>query len=175
MPSHIVVEKMEERVPEFMAKLSETGYIFGLKTAKNNCSSSIINKTRKGVLKTEEEVEAEKRAKEKIDCSSMKFNQDGSAEFVYGPMNPIREFGGRRAWFNTILDYTSDERDINLRFGDVTPFPFEALDAHKKILGENCVDLKWEKGDVLLVDNLCVQHARRPGKPPRLILVSICK
>ncbi|KAF8404253.1 hypothetical protein HHK36_009135 [Tetracentron sinense] len=166
---------MEERVPKFMAKLSETGYILGLKTAKENDSSKVISKTWKWVLKTEDEVEAQKRAKEKINCSSVKFNEDGSAEFVYGPMNPIREFVERRVWFNTILGYTKDERDINLRFGDETPFPLEALDAHKKILDENCVDLKWEKGDVLLLDNFCVQHARRPGKPPRVILVSICK
>ncbi|KAF8404251.1 hypothetical protein HHK36_009133 [Tetracentron sinense] len=175
VPSHIVVEKMEERVPEFMAKLSQTGYILGLKTRKDNDSSEIFSQAWKLIIKTEDKAEFEERVKEKMDCSSVKFNEHGSVEFVHGPMNPIRELGGRRVWFNTILGYTSDERDINLRFGDETSFPLEALDAHKKILDETCVDLKWEKGDVLLLDNLCVQHARRPGKPPRVILVSICK
>ncbi|KAK1275240.1 hypothetical protein QJS04_geneDACA010014 [Acorus gramineus] len=59
-------------------------------------------------------------------------------------------------------------------FGDGSEIPREAMDAYKGILEENCVDLKWKKGDVLLVDNLSVQQARRPGKPPWAIYVSMC-
>lgn len=103
------------------------------------------------------------------------FNEDGSAGFLFGPMNPIRELRGKRVWFNSIFGYTGNERDVEVSFKDGSPFPVEAVDAYKNILEENCVNLSWQKGDILLVDNLNVQHARRPGKPPRVILVSICK
>ncbi|KAF8405822.1 hypothetical protein HHK36_007899 [Tetracentron sinense] len=61
VPSHLIVEKMEERMPEFVAKLSEIGFIHVLKTAKENDSNTVISKTWKWLLKTEDEAEAEKR------------------------------------------------------------------------------------------------------------------
>lgn len=108
-------------------------------------------------------------------CSSVNFNSDGSAEFVYGPMNPIREFGGKRVWLLPILGYTNNINDVNNSFGDGSIFPLEALRTYREILEENCVDLKWQKGDILLVDNLAGQQARMPVKPPRVILVAVCK
>lgn len=176
VPSHIIVEKMEERVPEFVTKVSTTGFLFRRTMANQFDSTKVISQSWKSLLETEDEIEAEKRAKEILECSSITFNEDGSANFVYGPMNPIKEFGGRKVWFNTILGSTSDEKDMNnMSFGDGSHLPAIALDAYKKIINENCVDIKWQQGDVLLVDNLCIQHARRPGKPPRVVLVSICK
>ncbi|KAK1299729.1 hypothetical protein QJS10_CPB13g00858 [Acorus calamus] len=90
---------------------------------------------------------------------------------------PIHQRGsdsarGKKSWFIPILGYSENERKgANTSFGDGSDIPREAMDAYKGILEENCVDLKWKKGDVLLVDNLSVQHARRPGKPPRAIYV----
>lgn len=114
------------------------------------------------------------RAKEKLNCNAVNFNEDGSAEFVYGPLNPIRNFEGKRVWFNPISKYSTSDKDITT-FGDGSSFPEESFEVYKRITEENNVDIKWEKGDVLLLDNLSVQHARRPGKPPRVILVSMCK
>ncbi|KAJ8618798.1 hypothetical protein MRB53_014984 [Persea americana] len=175
VPSHIILEKMEERVPEFVRRLSETGCIFSFKTPKEEDSGAVVSKTWKTLLQTDDQVEAENRARAMIACDSVVFNQDGSAEFIFGPMNPIKELEGKRVWFRTILSYTGNERDVEVSFSDGSPFPVEATNAYKSILEENCVDLSWQKGDILLVDNLSVQHARRPGKPPRVILVSICK
>ncbi|XP_058097421.1 clavaminate synthase-like protein At3g21360 [Magnolia sinica] len=176
LPSHIIVEKMEEIMPDFVAKLSQVGFIIRLSTATDaDSGDKVISKTWKELLKTDNQMEAEKRALEKITCNSVEFHADGSAEFIFGPMDPIRELGGRRVWFKPMLGYTSNERDIQISFGDGSPCPPEAIEAYKKILDESCVDLSWQKGDVLLVDNLSSQHARRPGKPPRVILVSVCK
>lgn len=74
------------------------------------------------------------------------------------------------------LGYTDKSDDTTSNsFGDGTPLPKEAMITYGDILEENCVDVKWQKGDILLLDNLAVQHARKPGKPPRVILASICK
>ncbi|XP_058099988.1 clavaminate synthase-like protein At3g21360 [Magnolia sinica] len=176
LPSHIIVEKMEELMPDFVAKLSQVGFIFRIRTATDaDSGDKVISKTWKEVLKTNDQVEAEKRALEKLACDSVEFHADGSAEFIFGPMDPIRELGGRRVWFKPMLGYTSNDKDVKISFGDGSPFPREAIEAYKKILDKNYVDLSWQKGDVLLVDNLSIQHARRPGKPPRVVLVSICK
>ncbi|ERN19971.1 clavaminate synthase-like protein At3g21360 [Amborella trichopoda] len=173
--SHVVVEKMEEAMPEFVSKLENVGAVLRLKTAKENSSEKVVSKTWQWLLQTEDKVEARRRAQLKVGCSSLEFLDDGTAEFVYGPLNPIRTYEGKRAWFYPILGYTNNPEDIDVHFGDGTPLPVGALEIYRKILDVNSVDLQWQKGDVLVVDNLSVQHARRPGKPPRVILVSICK
>ncbi|KAJ6817338.1 clavaminate synthase-like protein [Iris pallida] len=175
--SNVVVEKMEERLPEVVAKLSDVGLIFRSKTAKDEDADSekFLNKTWKWVFKTDDEAEAEKRAMEMLNCSSVNFNGDGSAEFVFGPTNPIRELGGKRVWFLPFIGFTDNMNDVKNSFGDGSDMPVEAMVAYGEILEENCVDVKWHRGDILLVDNHSVQHARRPGKPPRVILVSVCK
>ncbi|PKA55976.1 Clavaminate synthase-like protein [Apostasia shenzhenica] len=177
--SDVVVQRMDERMPEVMAKVAEVGLVFSIKTASDAeaaDSETVVNRTWKSLLGTDDETEAEKRLLEMHEsCSSVKFLSNGSAELVFGPTNPVREFSGRRAWIYPILGFAGDRRSVKNEFGDGSDFPAEALDVYRRILEENCVDVNWQKGDVLLLDNLAVQHARRPGKPPRRILASLCK
>ncbi|XP_042488732.1 clavaminate synthase-like protein At3g21360 [Macadamia integrifolia] len=175
VPSPIVVEKMEERLPEFVAELMEKGCVFGRSLPKENDIGIISGRSWKWFLQTEDQDEAKQTASERLRSCSINFNKDGSADLVHGPLNPIQELEGKRVWFNTILGYTSNEKDMKVTFGDGSALPAEAFEVFKDILDENCVDIKWQKGDVLLLDNFTVQHARRPGKPPRTVLVSVCK
>ncbi|KAK1300819.1 Clavaminate synthase-like protein [Acorus calamus] len=174
VPSNVIVEKMEEQMLKFMEKVSDIGLIFHITRPKEKIQGSVDNSW-KCLLKTDDVVEAEKRVREKLSCTSVKFNNDGTAKFTYGPVNPVREFGGKKAWFLPILGYSENKKGVDISFGDGSDISREAIDAYKGILEENCVDLKWKKGDVLLVDNLTIQHARRAGRPPRAIYVSICK
>ncbi|XP_031259945.1 clavaminate synthase-like protein At3g21360 [Pistacia vera] len=162
---------MEKEVPEFVSKLETNGFIFKIKTANVN-SNAILGTTWKSYLNTEDEVEAKKRKRR---CNSVEFNEDGSAEFLYGPLNPIREFEGKRVWFIRIVRHSANKKDTSTSFGDGTPLLTNALETYQNILDEVCVDIKWEKGDVMLLDNLSVQHGRRPAKPPRSAFVSLCK
>ncbi|KAK8951102.1 Clavaminate synthase-like protein [Platanthera zijinensis] len=176
--SDVVVEKMEERLPEVMDKVADVGLIHINKTCSDADAdtSAIFNKTWKSFLGTDDKVEAEKRAIETLNCSSVRFFSDGSADLVVGPLNPVVEREGRRAWVVPLLGCTGRIDMVGNEFGDGSaPFPQSALHAYREILAENCVDIKWQKGDVLLVDNFAVQHARRPGKSPRRVLVSMCK
>ncbi|KAG0494099.1 hypothetical protein HPP92_005093 [Vanilla planifolia] len=91
------------------------------------------------MLDTEVEIEAEKRAMQKFICSSITFNDDGTVNFNYGPMSAVRELNGKGV------------------------IPQETIDAYNECFDEGCVDVKWQPGDVLVLDNLSVQHARRPG------------
>ncbi|XP_043689211.1 clavaminate synthase-like protein At3g21360 [Telopea speciosissima] len=166
---------MEEKLPEFVADLMEKGCVFGRSLPKGNDTNIISGRSWKWFLQTEDQDEAKQRATERLRSCSINFNKDGRADLVFGPLNPIQELEGKRVWFNTILGYTSNEKDMKVSFGDGSALPSEAFETFKQILNENCVDLKWQKGDVLLLDNFTVQHARRPGKPPRTVLVSVCK
>ncbi|KAL4183956.1 hypothetical protein AMTRI_Chr11g100910 [Amborella trichopoda] len=173
--SHIIVEKMEEAMPEFVNKLGNVGAIIRVWTPKT-ASKKQFRRTWQQVLQTDDKNEAGKQALLKLACNSVEFLEDGGAELVFGPLNPIRTFqGGLRAWFFTIVGYTGKLDDMSVCFGDGTPFPDEAFNTYKKIRDEINVNIRWQKGDILLLDNLAVQHARRPGKPPRVILASLCK
>lgn len=58
-------------------------------------------------------------------------------------------------------------------FGDGTVVPLEPLRAALDACEANAVDLHWKAGDVCLVDNMTVLHARRVYEGPRRVLVSM--
>ncbi|KAL4183954.1 hypothetical protein AMTRI_Chr11g100890 [Amborella trichopoda] len=141
IPSHIIVEKMEEAMPEVVHKLGTVGAIILVRNPNDNASMKEFRRTWQQILETEDKVEAKKLA-----------------------------------WFFTIVGYNGKLDDMSVvSFGDGTPFPDEAIKNYRKIRDENKVNIRWEKGDILLLDNHAAQHSRRPGKPPRIILASMCK
>lgn len=79
----------------------------------------------------------------------------------------------RKVWFNSlaimysgIKDKLNDDPAKAVAFGDSEMLPPDKVHDLLKLLDEECVVLKWQKGDVLLVDNLAVLHARRPLLAP---------
>ena len=90
-----------------------------------------------------------------------------------GPTIAIRKVDGKKkAWFNLLAF-----RDANQprTLGDGSAVPRQAIESCIQIAEEEAVDLKWEAGDVVVLDNRFVMHARRPSKPPRRILAAFCE
>lgn len=170
-----IAQRMEDRMPEFVRRVKDTGLVLSkVMTPTQNTFASFS--AGKNFRETNDPNEAKKRAVEVMGCPNFKCQEDGSVEFVFGPREAIRAiegYGGRRVWFNTISGY--GERNLSLSFGDGCHIPVEAAEEFKATVDEECVNLRWEEGDVLLLDNLAVQHARRPSKPPRQVLVAMCK
>jgi len=65
------------------------------------------------------------------------------------------------------------ELDRFLTYGDGTSMEVPPLEYAKKILEENAVEIKWKKGDVALLDNYLVMHARRLYEGPRQVYASL--
>ena len=55
-------------------------------------------------------------------------------------------------------------------FGDGTPLPPDAVAATEKVMDDIKVVFPWQKGDLVLIDNTTVQHARQTFTAPRRIL-----
>ena len=58
-------------------------------------------------------------------------------------------------------------------FNDGTDIPIEMLEEIRKVFDQNTVYFNWEKGDLLVLDNILSAHGRTPFKGERSILVSM--
>ncbi|GLJ49337.1 hypothetical protein SUGI_1043100 [Cryptomeria japonica] len=168
--SHNVTARMEQKYPELVAKLDKEG-IFYFNTFSPEDHPGIVVKGWQTLYQTRDKDEAEKKA---LEASQTKVTWEGSKMVVrVGPLTSIRTFdGNKKAWFNQIAYWNSETPRM---LGDGSLFPQEATECCIQITEEESVEVNWEVGDVLLIDNRLVQHARRPSKPPRRILVAICK
>lgn len=58
-------------------------------------------------------------------------------------------------------------------FGDGEEIPLEMLEEVRAVAKKNMVIFEWEKGDLMLVDNVLAAHGRTSFEGPRKILVSM--
>lgn len=97
---------------------------------------------------------------------------------------------GENHWFNQanlwhVSNFEKRRRDQLLRlcgeehlpthayYGDGTVIRDEELDEVRKVMWDNSIAFRWERGDVLLLDNYLVAHGRNPYEGPRKILVAM--
>ena len=108
---------------------------------------------------------------------------DGSLRTTTGPLPAFKQDArtGEQVFMNALtavfLGWT-DTRNYgpdSVRFGAAGD-ALEEGDVHavRDAMGELAVDIPWQKGDVMLLDNLRSMHARRPFTPPRRILAYLC-
>ncbi|CAI0423457.1 unnamed protein product [Linum tenue] len=113
--------------------------------------------------------------------------KDGSsARIIMGPIPAIKydRPRDRKIWFNgMVAAYTisrddngqSDELTKAAAFGNGDPLPSDIVYDCLQIMEEESVAIPWQKGDVLLIDNCVVLHARKIFTPPRRVLAALCK
>lgn len=114
---------------------------------------------------------------------NLEWMEDGGVKTIMGPIPAIKydESRQRKIWFNSMVAaYTGWKDDRNdpvkaVTFGNGKPLPADIVHDCLTILEEESVAIPWQKGDVLLIDNWAVLHARRSFNPPRRILASLCK
>lgn len=102
---------------------------------------------------------------------------DGSMKTILGPRSVTKVFDGRkgrRMWFNTVVGMHGKEHSSAF-MADGTEIPDNVVNRCEEIIEEESIQFKWEKGDVLFLDNLALLHGRRPSLAPRRVLVATCK
>lgn len=63
----------------------------------------------------------------------------------------------------------------NTYFADGSPIPDALFDEVRAVLDAETVSFRWEAGDVLMLDNMLVAHARAPFKGPRKVVVAMAE
>lgn len=73
-----------------------------------------------------------------------------------------------------IKQYTEkpEERAMHICFADDTEIPTSYIQHVQDLIWDNMYFLKWEKGDVIVIDNFSTSHGRMPYKGPRKIYIS---
>jgi phthiocerol/phenolphthiocerol synthesis type-I polyketide synthase E len=61
----------------------------------------------------------------------------------------------------------------NVLFGDRSPIPDEVMLEILQVYWDHAVSFPWQAGDVLMLDNMMVAHARNPFEGPRKIAVAM--
>jgi len=70
----------------------------------------------------------------------------------------------------TRLTATEDQA-MHCTYGDGSPIPDEDMEAVRDAIWKNLVCFRWEKGDVVAIDNFAVAHGRMPYSGPRRVAV----
>jgi alpha-ketoglutarate-dependent taurine dioxygenase len=72
-----------------------------------------------------------------------------------------------------LAEFAEDELPANTYYGDGSPIEPEVLDHLRSLYQRETVRFPWQKGDVLLLDNMLVAHGRAPYRGERRILVGM--
>lgn len=74
-----------------------------------------------------------------------------------------------------LAQFAEEDLPSNTYYGDGSPIEPEVLDALREAYRQEAVIFPWQKGDVLLLDNMMAAHAREPFEGPRKILVGMAE
>ncbi|KAK4430167.1 Clavaminate synthase-like protein [Sesamum alatum] len=175
VPSFRVTERMLEEFPEFVEELDKKGLRYTFTALSNDDKSSMRGRGWQDAFGTSDPAEAERRAKAL--GMDVEWLPNGGVKTILGPRSLTRVFDGRkgrRMWFNTLVGMQGKELS-SATMADGSEIPEKIVRRCEEIIEEESIQFKWEKGDVLFLDNYALLHGRRPSLPPRRGLVATCK
>ena len=177
--SDLTLKTLETQNPAFVAKLRSVGVKY-----RNSMPSEANHESGQGrSWKDTLTVNSAHEAEEKLVALGYQFNwlEDGGLSVQTPALAAVDHFGrGKDVFFNQIVaaaagwTVAADDKAPRLCFGDDSPIEHADLAGTIKAAYQHTVDLKWQTGDVALLDNLKVMHGRRPFEGSRSVLASLC-
>lgn len=106
------------------------------------------------------------------------------------PVTAINPETGEEVWFNHIAfwhissldqqtremfvrDFKEDGVPYNTYYGDGSPIEDSVVEELRKAYDAETIKFRWQKGDLLYMDNMLVSHGRSPYSGPRKIIVGM--
>lgn len=137
------------------------------------------------VFQTESREEVERYCKEN-NIHWAWTGQSGLQTRYVGDAVAIHPISKQRVWFNQahlfhVTNLSQEQRSAlltslnvepprNAHYGDGSAIDAEDLDCIRKVYDETALSFTWQKGDLLLLDNMRFSHGREPYAGPRKIL-----
>jgi alpha-ketoglutarate-dependent taurine dioxygenase len=176
--SHLVYQEMKQRCPDFVAALEQKGIKYTRIMPEEDDPSTPIGRGWRSTYAVNSREELEKRCHEL--GSELEWLEDGCLKVTtILPAVKHNSEIGKPTWFNSMIAAYQGWKDKRndptkaVTFGDGTPLPPEDLQTCSQIMNEICVAFGWKKGDVLMIHNELVMHARNSFVPPRRILACL--
>ncbi|KAK3789129.1 hypothetical protein RRG08_012751 [Elysia crispata] len=179
--SNKVYQRMVEKFPQYVRDLEEKKVVYTRVLPNGDDMESPIGRGWQSTFQTEDRSEAERKCREQ--GTRFEWLPDGCLKTISAPLAAIKEDprNGNKMWFNSIIAVYRGWRDSRndpqkaITFGDGSPMPPVVMDGLEAILEDLAADVTWQPGDVYLVDNMQVLHARRSFTPPRRVLAALFK
>jgi alpha-ketoglutarate-dependent taurine dioxygenase len=183
--SHEIYDRLQEQFPAIMEDLENTGVKYVRVLPVEDDHSSAIGRGWKSTFLCQTKGEAEK-ALESLG-SSWEWLPNGDVKTITKAIPAIRadnfnvDRSHEKTFFNSIVAAYSGWNDVrNVGTQAVMLADGRVLDAQfmaqaEAIMQEICVAIPWQLGDLMLVDNRTVMHARRPFVGARRILASLAR
>jgi alpha-ketoglutarate-dependent taurine dioxygenase len=184
--------RAQQEIPEFIAELAEKGILSQVtyKVDKQYEGGSTLKQAFGKEIK-EGDDEATKRAKIEAQIrrygrgkhTTWEWTDDGvilthrlPAIRTQPQTNLPTLFTGLGAYYKNIQGTSARKNITKQLYGDGTPIPEKYIAHLVKITDEIRVLHKWQRGDVLVYDNIIAQHGRQPwegGQADRVVLASL--
>jgi len=154
--SNEVYEKLKQEFPELVEEIVQKGvkYVRILAPEGHGWQS---------IFQTSDKVELERKLQE-LDITWEWLPED-SIKVVSPVLKVTKEDTrtGKISWFNSISTALTGSKGANgsleaVLLSDDSPFPTNVLHRSLAIAKELAVSLKWQRGDVVIVDNLVTMH-----------------
>jgi len=177
--STAVYANIEQKHPDFLEKLGRVGVVYSRIMTAHDRPSSAIGRGWWGTFGAKTKEEAEKA------LSKRGYNYEWLPEDKLREISPVLDAvkkvqgSGKHAFFNQMVAVWNGWKDeFNtpedcVRFGDGSKLDPVVMGDVTEILDQHKVSIPWEKGDILYIDNMQVQHSRAPFVGKRKVLASL--
>ena len=192
LDSHRVYVRIRDQLPEFMDELEAKGVRYTRVMTREDRPDSAVGRGWAGTFG----VETLDQLRAALDGTGQSFELLENLPGVDPTRFPIRHYTAalpavlvddadprrRTRFFNQLLAAHDGWRDelnppgMSVVFGDGTPIPADAMEVVARAHEEEAVAVPWRHGDVMLLNNLQVMHARERfanGDAPRRVLASL--
>lgn len=174
-----IFSKIEQFAPAFAHKIEQQGVRYVRVMPSVTDTESAIGRSWKETFNVTTVAEAEQKMTEA--GMSWEWLPDGSVRTQTAVLDAVRfdEETGQKVFFNSIVAvYTGwndarNEGKTAVVTADGEPMDEAVINEVVRQMDKECVNFKWQPGDVLWINNHTVLHARQPFKGERNILASI--
>ena len=176
--SDVLYEQLALRCPDFLRACEERGLRYTNVMPSVDDPASGMGRSWQSTFRRERREDAEARMRELN--YSWEWLDDGCLRATTPRLQAVREVSpGRKTFFNQLIAAFKGWKDTRndpskaITHGDGSPLDREAVVLAADIAEDLTFDVPWKNGDVALVDNYIVMHARRTFTGRRKILASL--
>ena len=178
--SDVLYDRLLAECPDFAKACEQRGLQYSNVMPGVDDAASGMGRSWASTLGVETKEAAEARLKELN--YSWQWQDNGCLRATTPPLPAVMELGdGRKSFFNQLIaafcGWKDDRNDPSkaIQHGDGSQLDSDAVRKAAAIADEITFYMKWQAGDVVLIDNTVVMHARQPFVGKRKVVASLAE